>query len=140
MNDIKNQENPTDVAEYFSSIQERFGYTFDFTINSLEKEVDRFLEDHLNLSEYTQTIISSLLTAYIGETVCRVYKGKWCGEFFGPLSKVGSNYYLCWVEIDDFKFWPSHFIEQYLKNGKEKENSFYHYLYSKDKNKGVLLR
>ena len=138
MNEIKNQRDPTEIAEYFSSIQSRYGFKFDFSLESLEKEVDRFLEENSNLSEYTQTIIESLLTAYVGETICRLYKGKWCGEFCGPLNKTGSNYYLSWIEIGDFKYKPSQFIEYYLGNGKKSEGTFYDYLYNRDTSKEIF--
>lgn len=138
MSEIQGQRNPTEIAEYFSSIQIRYGFKFDFSLESLEKEVDRFLEQNSNLSEYVQTIIESLLTAYVGETICRLYNGKWCGEFCDPLNETGSNYYLSWIEIGEFKYKPSQFLGYYLKNGKKNEGSFYDYLYNKDKSKGIF--
>lgn len=137
MNDIQNLRNPIEVAEYFSNIQIRYGFKFDFSLESLEKEVDRFLENNTNLSAYVKTIVESLLTAYIGETICRLYQGKWCGEFCGPLSLTGSNYYLCWIEIGDYKYKPSHFIEYYLEHGKENEDTFYNYLYNSNKSQEI---
>lgn len=122
-----NQNNPTELAEHFSEIQKRFGYNFDFSTESLETEVDKFLNENLNLNDFVQTLIEPMLTSYIGETLCRNYKAKWNGNFRGSLCLKGANYYDSWIDINGNKFWPSHFVEYYLRNGKE-EKSFNEYI------------
>lgn len=138
MTEIQDQCNPKEIAEYFSSIQKRYGYHFDFSLKSLETEVDRFLEENANLSSYNQKIMGSILTAYVGESVCRLYNGKWVGKYSGPLNKKGSNFDECWIEIKGFKYYPSHFLQYYLSNGKRSEGTFYDYLYSRSKSKGIF--
>jgi len=125
-----NSNNPSDLAEYFSEIQKRFGYNFDFSIQSLKTELDRFLNENQNLSEFLQTIIEPMLTSYIGETICRNYKATWGGNFRTSLSVIGVNFYESWININADKFWPSHFVEYYLKNG-EVEGSFNEYISGK---------
>ena len=122
-----NQNNPTELAEYFSEIQKRFGYDFDFSIESLKTELDKFLNENLNLNEFAQTVLEPMLTSYIGETLCRNYNAEWNGSFRGSLSLNGANYYDSWIDINGNKFWPSHFVESYLNNGKE-EKSFSEYI------------
>lgn len=120
MKEIQNQNNPTKIAEYFSSIEVKYGFNFDFCLVSLENEVDKFIVENSHLSEYTQSIIEPLLTTNIGETIYRLYNGKWSGKSCAPLNETGLNHCSCWIEIDDFKYKASQFIEYYLGNGKKR--------------------
>ena len=116
---MTNQDNPNELAEYFSKIQKRYGYDFNFSLESLRTEIDRFLNENLNMSKYAQTLIQPLLTAYIGETICRNFNAEWKGDFHGCLSLNGSNYYDAWIDANGNKFWPSHFVENYYKMEKK---------------------
>lgn len=119
---MTNKNNPTELAEYFSEIQKKFGFNFDFSMRSLKTEIDKFLNENNNVSEFIKTLIEPLLSSYIGETLCRNYKGEWKGNFRNILNLDGSNYYDCWIEINGIKFWPSHFVDYYLANGKSEES------------------
>jgi len=132
------QDNPVDAASNF--VLESFGkgYSFDFSLKSLEVEVDKYLEKYRPADEESRLRMECDLTAYVGETIRRLYDGEWTGEYFGKSSSYrGPNFYTCKVKIGKFDFYPSHFISYYLSNGKESEGTFYEYLHNRDRSKGI---
>lgn len=128
-------DDPVKTAEAFSKRMKAEGFLFDYSLKSLETEIDRFLEKQVTKSEEEKEQIEIELTAYIGESIRRIYNGKWTGEFNAEAG--GVNFYLCKVSIGKFEFYPSHFISYYLNNGKKSEGSFYEYLYTRNQSKGI---
>lgn len=122
-------EDPVDSAEEFIRTSAAQGFRFDYSRESLATEMDRFLEFFAaqqgsprdkNADREKIRHMEALLTAYIGETVRRVYAGKWAGSF----SVHGANFYTCSVMAGNSEYWPSHFIEYYIANGKKDTGSF----------------
>lgn len=128
-------DDPVKTAEAFSKRMKADGFLFDYSLKSLETEIDRFLEKLADTTDEIKEQTEIELTAYIGETIRRLYNGKWTGEFNAEAG--GVNFYLCKVSIGKFEFFPSHFIGYYLTNGKKSEGSFYEYLYTRNQSKGI---
>ena len=138
-------DNPVEYAEMFANHMKKIGYNLDFTTASLENEIDKLISKHSRSRRFNNFMNSLFknhwksrlrferyLTAYIGETLIRVYNGDWKGQYYGPDNPYGSNYYSTAITIGKFSFWPSHFIENYLTNGVKSTGTFYEYLYSKN--------
>ena len=135
------KRDPVEVAEYFAEFQFKNGYHFDFSLRSLEEDVDKYLESLDLKEEREEDNIECYLTAYIGETICRLYNGIWKGEYQPPHTTRGSNYYLCYIMIVNYKYWPSHFISYRLNHGRDGENgegTFKEYLYSRNRSRGIF--
>lgn len=130
-------DNPIEIASQFAMKTSAEGFSFDFSLLSLEFEIDKYLNKPNK--EETKLQVECELTAYIGETIRRLYSGEWTGEYFGPSSSYrGPNFYTCKLRIGKFEFYPNHFIAYYLENGKKSEGTFYDYLYHRDFSKGVF--
>ena len=130
------QDNPKKVAEIVSKKYNQKGYILDFSIESLESEIDKILEKEIPKDWVESAKLESELTAYIGEAICQLFDAKWKGEYY--LENSGMNFYTCKIVKNGFEFGPSHFIGYYLSNGKESEGSFKEYLYSRDYSKGIF--
>jgi hypothetical protein len=130
------EDNPKDIAEIVSRKYLEKGYNLDFSLKSLENEIDKILENEIPEDWIESAKLDSELTAYFGETLCRIFDTTWKGEYFSENS--GMNFYTCKIEKNGFEFGPSHFIGYYLSNGKESEGSFKDYLYSRDYSKGIF--
>ena len=131
------EDNPSEFAEKFAEITQSEGYHFDFSLNSLTIEVDKYLEQLSILTEEEKDLTKPLLTAYIGETLCRLYNGKWTGQYFGT-DRTERNYYTCEVTFRDYNkyhFYPNHFISYYLANGKVDTGPFGTYIEKTVQNK-----
>jgi len=136
MNNMRRDDNPKDIAEIVSRKYLEKGYDLDFSLKSLENEIDKILENEISENCIESANLESELTAYFGETLCRVFDTKWKGEYYSENN--GINYYTSKIEKNGFEFGPSHFISYYLSNGKENEGSFKDYLYSRDYSKGIF--
>uniref|UniRef100_UPI0040496E05 hypothetical protein n=1 Tax=Flavobacterium sp. TaxID=239 RepID=UPI0040496E05 len=121
-------DNPKLVAEKFAKDYGEKGYKLDFSLESLKVEIDKILE--MKASRNTDEIekLESELTAYFGETLCRVFKAEWKGGYYGYKNRTGINFYLCRIKKGEFEFGPSNFFEYYFSNGKENTGSFNDYL------------
>lgn len=123
-----NPDNPSEVAE---KVVQKFiakGYVLDFSILSLEKEVDLILKNESYKELNERAILEAELTAYVGETMCRLFNAQWEGQYFGPLRRSGINYYSCKIIKGEFEFWPSHFFSYYYSNGSSITHPFKDYL------------
>ncbi|MFZ4929178.1 hypothetical protein [Chryseobacterium sp. Mn2064] len=132
---------PTDpklCAEHFADVMKKKGYNLDFSLKSLEIEVDRILENFSKIEDQELNILEEFLTAYVGETLLRIFGGRWIGNFYGPLNRKGVNFYTSYMMINDFRCNPNHFIGYYLSNGKESEGTFYEYLYKRNQSSGIF--
>ncbi|WP_299673461.1 hypothetical protein [uncultured Tenacibaculum sp.] len=130
------QDNPKKVAKIVSEKYNQKGYVLDFSIESLENEIDNILEKEIPQNWIESAKLESELTAYIGETICQLLNANWKGEYY--LKNSAMNFYTCKIEKNGFEFRPSHFISYYLSNGKQNEGSFKEYLYSRDYSKGIF--
>ncbi|MBL0740719.1 hypothetical protein [Chryseolinea lacunae] len=136
---MRSTDNPIEAANHFAKTASAEGFSFDFSLQSLESEIDKFLDKHRFTNETSKSEIECKLTAYIGETIRRLYEGEWTGDYFGQSSSYrGPNFYTCKVSIGKFEFFPNHFIAYYLENGKESEGTFYDYLHSRDNSHGLF--
>lgn len=117
-------DDPKLTASLFSKEMQALGYTLDFSLQSLELEIDRILETSPINSEDTKFDLEAKLTAYIGETLCQNRNGFWSGAFYSHKSRIGNNYYFCKITIGKHDFYPSHFIGYYLSNGKKSTGTF----------------
>ncbi|QXP58674.1 hypothetical protein [Olleya sp. HaHaR_3_96] len=136
MKKLPKGDNPKEAAEIVSKKYIEKGYTLDFSLKSLEYEMDKILENELPKDPIESSKFVSELTAYLGETLCRNFDTKWKGEYY--LENSGLNYYTSKIEKNGFEFGPSHFLGYYLSNGKKSEGSFKDYLYSRDYSKGLF--
>ncbi|GAA5082654.1 hypothetical protein GCM10023210_00240 [Chryseobacterium ginsengisoli] len=129
---------PEICAEHFATIMNRKGFNLNFSLESLEIEIDQILEKYSEQDLNDRSILEAFLTAYIGESVIRLFGGNWAGDFFAPLNRSGINFYTSYIVINDFRFNPNHFIGYYLNNGKKSEGTFYNYLYKRDESVGIF--
>lgn len=136
---LNDTDNPKEIAEEFSQLMNNKGFSFDYSLKSLEKEVDKVLEKVAVIDENEKKILERFITAYIGETIIRLYNGTWEGAFYGPDNPIGSNFYTARIKIGKFNFYPSHFIEYFISNGKKTEGTFYEYLYERNQNNGIFV-
>ena len=113
---------PRAVAETFATSMAMEGLKFDFSLESLHIEIDRMLtrvEQNtssvpLRLDELCGLDADVVLAAYIGETLCRLFNGVWCGEFHLDST---SNFYTSGVKFGGYSYSPIHFISYRLNNG-----------------------
>jgi hypothetical protein len=129
-------DDPVEAAKEFARLAFAQGFNFDFTLNSLGTELDRFLESSIDgLDEPRKHLLESLVTAYTGETIRDSYEGEWTGRYFR--NERGMNYYTASVQIGRYTYWPGHFFAYYFANGKSGAGTFSEYLLGKD---GLLAR
>ncbi|CAN5372676.1 hypothetical protein BH10BAC4_BH10BAC4_25740 [soil metagenome] len=133
---MKTSDSPIDTANDFAKEATAEGFSFDFSLSSLEVEIDKYLAKYYPLNQETKLRVECVLTAYIGETIRRLYQGEWTGEY--SLSSPGLNFYTCRVKIGKFDFYPNHFIGYYLSNSKKSEGTFYDYLHKRDYSQGIF--
>lgn len=128
MIDSSKTDNPKVVAEFFAKNYSEKGYNLDFSIESLKVEIDLILEKEFpkNLNEREK--LEAELTAYFGETLCRVFHAEWKGWYYGYKNPNGVNVYTCKIKKNEFEFGPSVFFEYYFSNGKDDMGSFNEYL------------
>jgi hypothetical protein len=121
-------DDPTYSATLFADQMNARGYALDFSLKSLVEEIEKLFEStlFLNHENPAQWIDEASLEAYIGETLCRLFDGKWQGEF--RQDNPGPNFYASFVSFGEFQFYPSHFIAYRISNGKESIGTFTAYL------------
>ena len=135
MIDFNKTDNPTLIAEEFSKSQmeKRNGYNFDFSIKSLEIELERYLENKHNKELNEREILNATLTAYLGETLCRIFNAKWTGSYYGPLNPNGVNYYTCKISLHNSDFYVSRYFDRFFSdNGIGEDGTFNEYLYGRE--------
>lgn len=123
---------PKTCATDFAKIMKGKGHVLDFSLESLEVEVDHILAQYATVDFEDLSILEDFLTAYVGETLIANFGGSWTGNYYAPMSLAGVNYYSSFITINDFRFNPNHFIGYYLTNGKKTEGTFYEYLYKRN--------
>lgn len=120
-------DDPKLTASLFSKEMQAFGYQLDFSLQSLESEIDRILETFPLNSQDAKYDLEAKLTAYIGEAMCQNLNGFWSGAFYSHKSRIGNNYYFCKITIGKHDFYPEHFIGYYICNGKNSTGTFQNY-------------
>jgi hypothetical protein len=122
---------PVTTAEAFAAERTAAGYPLDFSLASLETEVDRLIELPLfhhgregSATEAEQRN-ESVLAAYIGEAQQRLFAGEWVGSFHRGSTAL--NFYRSIVMFGGYRFEPHLFVAYRLTNG-GCEGSFRAYL------------
>lgn len=143
---LSNLNTPDDPSEIAEKVAKKFlkkGYCLDFSIASLENEIDSILKNESQWSYRQKERLETELTAYFGETICRIFNAKWKGKYFKDFRRSGINYYSCSIQKNTFEFSPSHFFGYYFENGSKRKNPFKDYLhltyYSKEDDAYVSL-
>lgn len=136
MIDFNKTDNPTLIAEEFakSQMEKSNGYRFDFSIKSLDIELERYLENKHNKELNEREILNATLTAYLGETICRNFNAKWTGAYYGPLNPNGVNYYTCKISLYDSDFYVSRYFDAFFSDRgiNEDDGTFNQYLYGRE--------
>lgn len=105
-------------AEEFAEKMSAYGYKLDFSLKSLEEDIDNMIEsEDVDLSDSSEvgSINQTGLEAYIGETLTMLFRGKPKGEF--KSGKLNRNFYFSYIEFGKFRYYPSDFIRLRLSNG-----------------------
>ena len=132
MVDFRKTDNPTIVAKAFAEKQKVKDYNFDFSLRSLEIDLPHFLNDNHNRSLKEREILNGELTAYLGETICRVYNAKWSGHYYGPSNSNGINYYTCKISVFQSDFYVSHYFDRFFSDkGIGDNGTFIEYLHGR---------
>jgi len=120
-------DDPKAVAEAFAARYGAEGYKFDFSLESLRVEVDRFFDAPVLCSADVKEKwrAESELGAYVGETLARLFDGEWQGQFCAENS--GMNFYVSRVQFGAFDFYPARFLGYRINNGTT-EGTFAQYL------------
>lgn len=121
------KDDPVEVAKIVSEKYNKKGYNLDFSFQSLENEIDKILEKRALNFWISKSKLEAELTAYIGETLCRVFGAEWKGEYYYYKCR-GFNFDTCKIEKNNFEFKPSQFIGYYIYNGKKSAGTFKKYL------------
>lgn len=109
------------------------GYKADYTIESM-KEIDRFLDEQSGengiISRGRGKILFSL-GCYVGETVIRIYGGKWYADDNDPQGEINAS-----VKLDNGTvIFPMQRVIKRYQNGSEDGIYAYVYVLSPDKTK-----
>ncbi|MGJ8550768.1 hypothetical protein [Winogradskyella wichelsiae] len=88
MKKLPTGDNPKEVAEIVSKKYIEKGYTLDFSLKSLEYEMDKILENELPKAPIESSKFVLELTAYLGETLCRIFETKWMVKTFQIMLQV----------------------------------------------------
>jgi hypothetical protein len=115
-------------ATLFADQMKALGYHLDFSLKSLFEEIEVIFESTIfsNHDNHAQWVDEAGLEAYIGETLCRLFDGKWQGEF--RHDNPGVNFYKSFVLFGKFELYPSHFIAYRINNGRQDTGTFTEYL------------
>lgn len=109
------------------------GYNADYTIESM-KEIDRFIDEQSGengiISRNRGKILFSL-GCYVGETVIRLYGGKWYADDNDPKGEINAS-----VKLDsNTVIFPIQRVIKRYQNGSEDSVYVYAYALSHDKTK-----
>ncbi len=112
---------PVATAEAFAAERTAAGYPLDFSLASLETEVDRLIElpmfHHGRERPATEAEQrnEAALAAYIGEATRRLFGGEWVGTFHPGSTAL--NFYRSFVMFGSYRFEPHLFVAYRLSNG-----------------------
>ncbi len=116
---VKNEfiADPTKTAFSFADEMQREAFLFNFTLASLETEVDRLVcSAYLNnRSDPRQWATEAGLEAYVGEVLRVLFDGECKGDF--RADNPGPNFYCSWLVFGEYIYRPSHFLGYRISNG-----------------------
>ncbi len=122
---------PVITAEDFAARHSALGFRLDFSLESLETEIDRLLAQPIfhrgrEGSRSTEEARNeAAISAYAGETIRRQFQGRWVGVF-NP-DQPESNFYTSFVQFGGYRYWPAHYFAYRLTNWPQ-EGTFSAYL------------
>ena len=111
---------PAAIALDFATAHSASGFRLDFSLESLETEIDRllalpiFFRGREGSPTDQESRNQAGISAYVGETLRRLFQGRWGGEFYPDRNEV--NFYTSFVDFTGYRYWPSHFISYRLTN------------------------
>lgn len=122
------------ACEWVAMALNSSGYKADYTIESM-KEIDRFIDEQSGengiISRGRGKILFSL-DCYVGETVIRLYGGKWHTDDNDPAGEINAS-----VELDNGTvIFPIQRVIKRYRNGSE--DGIYAYVYVLSPNKTTL--
>ena len=110
--------NANAIASEFAKRMTLIGFNLDFTLNSLDTEIDKIIEDKENTVD-DQDNISVVdrvgIEAYVGEALLLLFKGTRQGKF--NENNPGANFYMSSISFGDYAYYPSHFLNYRFSNG-----------------------
>ena len=110
--------NANAIASEFAKRMTLKDFNLDFSLSSLETEIDKIIED-LENSVDDQDKISVVdrvgIEAYVGETLLSLFKGTRQGKF--NENNPGANFYMSSISFGDYAYYPSHFLNYRFSNG-----------------------
>jgi hypothetical protein len=122
---------PVIAAEDFAARHSSLGFRLDFSLESLETEIDRLLAQPIfhrgregSLSQ-EEARNEAAISAYVGETIRRLFQGRWAGVFHPD--QPASNFYTSFVQFGSYRYWPAHYFAYRLTNWPQ-EGTFSEYL------------
>lgn len=118
-------------AREFAAAQRAAGFRLDFTLDSLKSEVDRLIEASIlqplqsRLWTEQEEHCGTGLTAYTGETLCRLHDGVWGGSF--SRTQTIGNWYCSYILFGEYRYSPAAYFLYRFSNG-PKDGTFSQYL------------
>ena len=110
--------NANAIASEFAKRMTLKGFNLDFTLSSLDTEIDKIIEDKENTVD-DQDKISVVdrvgIEAYVGEALLLLFKGARQGKF--NEKNPDANFYMSSISFGDYTYYPSHFLNYRFSNG-----------------------
>lgn len=130
MFNLSEESNPTDIAKEVAKKYTAKGYKLDFTLESLEVEIDKIINNPITYKEEKDIdLLIAELTVYVGETFCILFNADCPGQYFEGGIRKGANFYTYFIEKNGERFHPSHFFEYKLPIKDFTKNQFKEYLH-----------
>ena len=124
------ESNPCKVAKAVANKYSLKGYTLDFSLESLETEIDKIINNPITYKEEKDIdFLIAELTVYVGETFRILFNAVCPGQYFEGGKGNAANFYTYYVEKNGERFHPSHFFEYKLPIKDFTRNQFKEYLH-----------
>lgn len=137
MDKLKKKKTPTldedihTACEWVAMALNSSGYKADYAIESM-KEIDRFIDEQSGENGIISRVRGKILFSlgcYVGETVIRLYGGKWHTDDNDPAGEINAS-----VELDNGTvIFPIQRVIKRYRNGSEDGIYAYVYVLSPDK-------
>ncbi|TCP25207.1 hypothetical protein EV195_104240 [Tenacibaculum skagerrakense] len=130
MFNLSEESNPTDIAKEVAKKYTAKGYKLDFSLESLELEIDKIINNPITYKEEKDiNLLIAELTVYVGETFRTLFNTDYPGQYFEGGNGNAANFYTYYIEKNGERFHPSHFFEYKLPIQDFTKNQFKEYLY-----------
>ncbi|SEB35647.1 hypothetical protein SAMN04489761_0079 [Tenacibaculum sp. MAR_2009_124] len=128
---------PSLAAEKMAKKYKTKGYVMDFSLRSLEYEIDKIIYaiEHYQGIE-SEEILKAECSAYFGVTLCRVYDMNCIGQYFDGTTRTGVNYYSYIIEKNGYQFHPAGIFEYRIPGYYQNYGLFYRYLHFRHYERG----